>query len=830
MPTPKTRATNLHLMEKYPLIFDGAMGTMIEAVADAECNALLNVTRPDVIGSIHDAYLNAGADIISTNTFGASEIALADYDLAERMEEINRAAVSIAKRSADKFSKGGRRCFVAGEVGPTSKLPTLGHISYDEIFGAYQRQIAALTEAGVDYILIPTCQDVLQIKAATAVPSKVPFLVSVTIEKNGTMLLGTDITAALAAVEPFGPAAFGINCATGPEMMEEHIHELSLHSPFPILCRPNAGMPENVGGRSVYSLSPAEFASRLVGFVEQFGVAFVGGCCGTTPDHIKALSGILKDTRPLSIGRRVPGLKSQVSSLFSAVALDQEPKPFLVAEQTNVNGSKKFKELLLKDDYDSMVAMAKDAAKGAHAIDLCVAYPGRDEAADMIEVVSRAAKGVDSPLMIDSTNPKVIEAALKIAPGRCIINSINLEDGGARAKEIIDLAKKFGAALICLTIDEDGMARTASKKAEIARRIYDLAVLKGLRAGDLIFDALTFTVASGDASSKDAAIQTLGGIKKIKKEIKDVRTILGISNVSFGLLPQARSVVTSVFLNQAVFAGLDAAIVNSARILRLAEISKKELELATRLLENDDSKGEPLAALIKYFQGIVEAPVRRGDGGPVNGPDALRKKIMDGDKSGLGPLLEDLCRTKKPKDILNRILLPAMKDIGDLFGGGKLPLPFVLQSAEAMRAAVDLLAPKLKEGEAPKRGTIVLATVRGDVHDIGKNLVDIILSNNGFEVINLGIRQPVSAILEAARGNGADAIGLSGLLVSSTEIMREDLQSLDHQGISMPVLVGGAALTKKFTDTTLKKSYRGPVYYCEDAFAGLKAMEEITSQ
>ena len=829
----------LSILEKRPIIFDGAMGTMIQAACDAECNAILNVTKPGIIESIHDAYFEAGADVVTTNTFGASSIALADYNLGEKAAEINRAAVKIARRSAEKFSRSGRQVFVAGEIGPTTKLPTLGHIKFSELADSYAQQISAMLKEGADCIQIATCQDILQMKAAASAARQamsrlgcaVPLFVSVTIEKNGAMLLGSDVIAALATIEPFSPDSFGINCATGPDMMEEHIHQLSRQSPFPIICRPNAGIPENVGGRPAYPLSPADFAGKLGAFSRELNVAILGGCCGTTPDHISVLAREVKGQR-----LKVKGAVYQphVSSLFSAVSLDQEPKPFLVAEQTNVNGSKKFKELLLKEDYEGMASVAREAAKGAHALDICIAYPGRDELKDMAEVVSRVVKTVDSPVMIDSTNTSAIEAALSIAPGRCIINSINLEDGGAKAKEILKLAKRFGAAVVCLTIDEEGMAKNAKKKLEIAKRIRDLALLHGVRAEDLLFDALTFSVASGEATLADAALETIEGMKKIKKEIKGAKTILGVSNISYGLLPQARRVLTSLFLHRSVEAGLDCAIVNPLRILRLSQIPENEEGLARRLLENDRSNGPPLQNVLKYYERMFTEEKTIDETsfahGQITTEDAIRQKIMNGDKSEITFLLDEISGEKKAGAIINDILLPSMKEVGALFGKGKLPLPFVLQSAEVMRTAIDYLAPKLKEGDVPKKATIVLATVRGDVHDIGKNLVDIILSNNGFEVVNLGIRQPINAIMEAARAHNADAIGLSGLLVSSTEIMREDLETLKHQGVSIPVLVGGAALTKKFTESTLKTAYGADVYYCEDAFSGLKAMEQLAKK
>ena len=839
------------------MLFDGAMGTMIQAAnpppedyeGHPECNVLLNLTRPDLIEGIHLAYLEAGADIITTNSFGASFVALKDYELAHLTLEINRAAVAVARKAADAFFTKARPRFVAGEIGPTAKIPTLGHISFKELFTSYEQQIGILVEGGVDLLLIATCQDILQAKAAAAAArevlakrgAEVPLLISVTIENVGTMLLGSDILAALAALEPYAPFAFGLNCATGPEMMEDHLKQLSLHSPFALLCRPNAGVPENVDGKPVYPLSPDEFANRLMTFIDNFGVAFVGGCCGTTPEHIKALASRIKGHEskvkgpgsPLSF--QLSAFSSHVSSLFSAVSLDQEPRPFIIAEQTNVNGSRMFKELFLKEDYDGMAAIAKEAAKGAHAVDVCLAYPGRDEVHDIRELIPRLVRIVDAPIMIDSTNADAVEAALGMAPGRCLINSINLEDGGLKANKILELAKRFGAAVVCLTIDEEGMARTAEKKMAIAKRLHELALSYGLRTGDLLFDPLTFTIASGEVSLANAAIETLEGIRLIKKNIKGARISLGVSNISFGLPSTVRAALNAIFLQKALDAGLDAAIINPSRILRLSQISKQERELASHLIENDDSKGPPLTTLLGYYEKkseIIGIPLThtlspQGRGKRVRGEQYLRQKILDGDKSELQTLLDAACKKKPAAQVIDTILLPAMQEVGKLFANGKLPLPFVLQSAEVMRSAIDLLASRLTKEQLPRRGTMILATVRGDVHDIGKNLVDIIISNNGFSVINLGIRQPIGAIIKAAQEHKAAAIGLSGLLVSSTEIMREDLEEMSHLGISIPVLVGGAALTQKYTETVLQKAYKGKVYYCEDAFAGLKAMETI---
>ncbi|MFH0798978.1 MAG: homocysteine S-methyltransferase family protein [Pseudomonadota bacterium] len=819
------------------LIFDGAMGTMLHDMGiSVSCNEEANLTSPGVISDIHRQYLDAGADIITTNTFGASRVTLADHGLSDRIADINRAAVTIARAAADKASTSARPRLVAGEMGPTSKLPTLGHISFAELFAAYEEQAVALIHGGSDLIILSTCQDPLQAKAAAAAAlsasgrtgRRIPLIVSVTIEKSGTMLLGTEITAALASIAPYRPNAFGVNCSTGPEAMEEYLHELVLASSIPIICRPNAGMPENVDGRPRYPLEAEGFARALGDLAGRFGLAIVGGCCGTTPAHIAALAKAV--TRDSKIGtRKSKKTGPMVSSIYTATALDQEPRPFIVAEQANVNGSKAFKELLLKSDYDAMAEVGRRAAGSCHAIDVCVAYAGRDERKDMAELVRRLVVKVSASLMIDSTNPDAIEDALSLIPGRAIINSINLEDGGEKAKRIIAIARRFGAAVVALVIDENGMAREPGAKLDVARRIVDMALAEGLDASDLLIDPLTFTLASGDANLRKAGLKTLEGLRLIKSHIKGVRTILGVSNISFGLPLKGRKVLTSVFLNRAVEAGLDAAIINPSRIMPLHRIPKEEAKLCERLINNDTTRGDPLMDLIKHTkqksaEDFAAPDISKASRTPEN---LLKKRILDGSSEGFSAILDNLLERMSPADIINRILMPAMQEVGRRFGEACLPLPFVLASAEAMRTATDILAPHMAAGEDAGKGTIVLATVREDVHDIGKNLVDAILSNNGFRVVNLGIRQTAAAIMEAVRKHGADAIGLSGLLVKSTEVMREDLEIFRENGLGLPVLCGGAALTRSFAEKTLSKAYGGRIYYCSDAFAGLMAMEEI---
>ncbi len=823
------------IISSRPFVFDGAMGTMLASLGGAAaCNEELCISNPRIVAEVHRAYFEAGSDAVTTNTFGASRVVLADHGLADRVREINLAAVAIARDEAGRVK--GRKCLVAGELGPTSKLPTLGHISFEELFSAYVEQTTALLDGGVDMFVIATCQDALQAKAAAAAVRTVqaqrdldlPILISMTIEQVGTMLLGTELQAALAAVAPYRPAAFGINCATGPEAMEEHIAALAEDSAFPIICRPNAGMPQNVGGRPVYPLSPDDFGKTLAEYTRRFGISIVGGCCGTTPAHIAALVKQLRPATPAKQARRKR--PDMVSSLYTAVSLDQEPKPFIIAEQTNVNGSKKFRELLLADDFDAMAEVGRKAADGAHALDVCVAYAGRSEADDMAELVRRLTLKADVALMIDSTSPVAIESALSRIAGRSIINSINLEDGGAKASKALALAARYGAAVVALAIDEQGMARTADAKFAVAKRLVNIAAESGLDARDLLVDPLTFTLASGDPSLKTAAIETLNAITVIKREIPGVRTLLGVSNISYGLPPHGRQMLTSVFLNRAIEAGLDAAIINPLRVTPLDRIHPDAVKLCMRLIDDDDSEGDPLAMFLEYISGEQTQEDSTEWIEPATPAEAVRSRVIEGSREMLSELVSALLEEMSPSDAINKVLLPSMQEVGQRFGAGRMPLPFVLQSAEVMRAAIDLISPHMKAHERVHRATIVLATVRGDVHDIGKNLVEAILANNGFRVINLGIRQPASAIIEAARAQKADAIGLSGLLVSSTEVMREDLALFREAGLSVPVLCGGAALTQNFVDEVLARAYGGDVSYCADAFAGLSEMERIAKK
>lgn len=825
-----------------PVIFDGAMGTMIDRIGVDPADygeapgvgAMLNVSRPDIIEEVHRAYLDAGSDVILANSFSALGLNLAEYRIESRAHELSLAAARIARKAADSYSD--KKRYVAGNLATFTKLPSLGQISFDILYGAYREQVAALIEGGVDLITFETGQDPLGIKAALSgshhamndAGREVPFIVSVSVDRNGTMLVGTRLPAMLAAIEPYGPAAFGINCSLGPDLMEEFIAELARISPFPIICEPNAGLPENRGGKPFYPLQPDEFAKQMRRFVEEHGVKLVGGCCGTTPEHIAALAEELKG---VGVKERDVEYAPYVASLFGATALDQEPKPFIVAEQTNANGSKKFRELVAAKDWEGCVAHARKAAEGAHALDVATALTGEDEAAAMHELIPRLVQTIDRPLVIDSTKVDAMEAALTHIGGRAIINSINLEDGGAKAKTIIALARKFGAALIALTIDEAGMAVTAARKTEVAKRLAALAEDEGLRRQDLLIDPLVFTLASGDQATADAGVETIKAIGMIHDALPGVRVSLGVSNVSFGMPLRGRRALTSMFLHRAVAAGADAAIINVRTIVPLDRVDVELRPWIDRLIDNDTSEGNALMKILELCEALKGAAQDTAAQAVAHSPrEALQMKVIDGDRSDLEQIIGTLLHEMEPRVIVNDVLMAAMKIVGERFGTGAMPLPFVLQSAETMRAAVDILSPHMTTDEAHAKGTIILATVRGDVHDIGKNLVDAILSNNGYKVINLGIRQPAASVVEAVKKHHACAIGLSGLLVSSTEIMREDLETFRHNEISIPVLCGGAALTEKFTDSVLAPAYGSSVHYCVDAFAGLKVMEHVSTK
>ncbi len=828
------------------VLLDGAMGTEIQLLNPTPqewdgkngCSEVLILTAPDKIRHIHERYYDAGSDIVETNTFGANKLVLAEFDLADRTEEINFLGAQLARQAAEKYSQEKPR-FVAGSMGPGTKLASLGQTDYDTLYDSYAEQVRGLIRGGVDLFMIETCQDLLQIKAAINAVKDVqkekgvdlPILVSVTIEATGTMLIGSEIDAAISTLSPLGIDYMGINCATGPDKMAPYIKRLSSQFPGPIMLMPNAGMPQNIDGQMVYDLKPAQFASIMKPYISMDGVQIAGGCCGTTPDFIRELRKVLEDEqshKPITPSHRDPHSPVTVSSLFSPQLIHQEPAPFFIGERANTNGSKAFREMLLKGDWDGIVDIAVQQEKsGAHAIDLCVAYTGRDEAADMKEALSRIARQVTVPVVIDSTQLDVLEVALKLYGGRAIINSINLEDGEPRADKICQLAKRYGAALIALTIDEQGMAKTVERKVEVAKRIYDIAVNRhGLRAEDLIFDVLTFTLGSGDESMKDAGIKTLEGIRQVKAALPGVFTVLGVSNISFGLSPVSRRILNSVFLHEAVAAGLDTAIVDVKKILPLHKIEEDDRQMALDLIYDKGDK--ILFDFIKHFeskQGIFKEEETDDSSQPLD--ERIKNRIINGSKSGLETLLKEQLQTMGPIEIINQILIAGMKVVGDLFGAGEMQLPFVLQSAEVMKFAVDILEPFMDKTSEKAQTSIVLATVQGDVHDIGKNLVDIILSNNGFKVYNLGIKCEIGTMLDKVREVKADALGMSGLLVKSTIVMKENLEYMKKQGVEVPVLLGGAALNRKYVDETCAPILDSPVAYCEDAFSGLRMMNYI---
>lgn len=841
-------STVLSRLKEKTLVYDGAMGTMIQGYDLTPddfhgldgCNEYLVVSRPDVIQQIHEAYLKAGADIIMTNSFGSAPVVLAEYDIAHRARELSKQAAILAKDAAKSFSTKAWPRFVAASVGPGTKLPTLGHISYDALYNSYVETISGLLEGGVDLIQLETCQDILQAKcavdAATAsmrnLSVKVPIAVTFTVETTGTMLVGTEVPAALTVLRSLPIDIIGLNCATGPDLMQENIKFLSEACACPIAVLPNAGLPRNVGGKAVYDLTPQELLEYHNRFVLEMGVELVGGCCGTTPAHIEALQKNLGDRKPKV---RSPHFAPHVSSTYSAVPLDQDgTSPLIVGERCNANGSKKFKELLLAEDWEGVVEMGKEeVAEGAHVLDVCTAYVGRDEVKDMTEVLTRFATQVTAPVMIDSTQLDVLEAGLKLVGGRAIINSINLEDGEEKFDKICELSVRFGAALIALTIDEEGMAKGASRKLDVAKRIYDLCTKRHGIPGDwLIFDPLTFTIGSGDEDSRDAGIQTLEGIKLIKDNIPGVRTILGLSNISFGLKPYPRQILNSVYLAEAIKYGLDACIVHSKKILPIHQIDKEILQITQDLIYDKRREGyDPLFTFIEKLQGAKPqgADQEIVESGPVE--EILKKRIIDGRKVGIEAVLEDALKKYPPLEIVNTILLDGMRVVGDLFGSGEMQLPFVLQSAETMKKAVSFLEPYMDKLGGPQKGCLVIATVKGDVHDIGKNLVDIILSNNGYKVVNLGIKQPLDSILAAAEEHQPNAVGMSGLLVKSTLVMKENLEEMTRRGIKVPVICGGAALNRAYVEVDLRGVYEsGPVYYGADAFTGLGLMDELTDQ
>ncbi|MGI9101676.1 MAG: methionine synthase [Terriglobales bacterium] len=842
----------LKAVKERVVIYDGAMGTSIQSMNPSVddywgkegCNELLVLSRPDLIRDIHAGYFAAGCDVVETNTFGATRIVLGEYQLESKVGEINRAAAKLARDVAAEFSNGRKR-FVAGSIGPTTKLPSLGHISFDDMAASYLEQITALIEGGVDILLVETCQDLLQAKAALVAVfegmkqagKRLPVQVQVTLEATGTMLLGTEIGAALTSLEPFDVDAIGLNCATGPKEMNDAVRYLGINSPKEVSVLPNAGLPQNVGGHAVYALKPEELAEYHKLFITEYGVRIVGGCCGTTKEHLKKVSEVCANLQP---AKREVKPTAAAASAYSMVPLDLDPKPLIVAEEMNATTRvATFRNLLQQAKYDDILALAKKlAAEGSHMLDLCCAIVGEDEKRYISTVLEKVATRVPAPILIDSTEADVVEEALKRIPGKAIINSINLEDGEKRTSKVLPMAKRYGAAVIALTIDEEGMALTADKKAAIARRIYQLATEKyGIRPVDLIFDTLTLPISTGQEEYRSAGMETLNAVKRIKQELPDVKTILGVSNISFGLATYPRRVLNSVFMHEAVNYGLDMAIVNYGKIYPLYKIPEAEVEVARKLIYQDRSAGDPLQAYMAFFAGREKTVEEEVHVESLSVEDKLKFCIVHGEKAigeashkqSLEEILEEALATYTPLDLINNVLLDGMKTVGELFGARKMQLPSVLDSASVMKAAVAYLEPRMEKVEGRQKGTMVLATVKGDVHDIGKNLVDIILTNNGYKVVNLGIKQPADSIIKAAQQHNADVIGLSGLLVKSTLEMKYVVQDLQQQGLTFPVVCGGAALTRKYVEDDLRREYKSAIFYAGDAFDGLHVMDDLTS-
>ncbi|WP_375513045.1 methionine synthase [uncultured Nostoc sp.] len=832
------------------LVFDGAMGTNLQTQnLTAEdfggpqyegCNEYLVHTKPEAVAKVHRDFLAAGADVIETDTFGSTSLVLAEYDLADQAYYLSKTAAELAKRVAAEFSTPEKPRFVAGSIGPTTKLPTLGHIDFDTMKATFAEQAEALWDGGVDLFLVETCQDVLQIKAALNGIEEVfakkgdrrPLMVSVTMESMGTMLVGSEISAVLTILEHYPIDILGLNCATGPDLMKPHIKYLAEHSPFIVSCIPNAGLPENVGGQAHYRLTPLELRMSLMHFVEDLGVQVIGGCCGTRPEHIQQLAELAKGLKPKV---RHPSLEPAAASIYTTQPYDQDNSFLIVGERLNASGSKKCRDLLNAEDWDGLVSMARAQVKeGAHILDVNVDYVGRDGVRDMHELVSRIVNNVTLPLMLDSTEWEKMEAGLKIAGGKCLLNSTNYEDGEPRFLKVLELAKKYGAGVVIGTIDEDGMARTADKKFAIAERAYRQAVEYGIPPTEIFFDTLALPISTGIEEDRENGKATIESIRRIREGLPGCHVILGVSNISFGLNPASRMVLNSVFLHEATTAGMDAAIVSANKILPLSKIEARHQEICRQLIyderkfEDNVCVYDPLGELTTVFAGVTTKRDRSLDESlPI--PERLKRHIIDGERIGLEEHLTKALEEHPPLEIINTFLLDGMKVVGELFGSGQMQLPFVLQSAETMKAAVAFIEPFMEKSESGNnaKGTFIIATVKGDVHDIGKNLVDIILSNNGYKVINLGIKQPVENIINAYEQHKADCIAMSGLLVKSTAFMKENLEVFNEKGISIPVILGGAALTPKFVYEDCQNTYKGKVVYGKDAFSDLHFMDKL---
>lgn len=844
----------LEALDRRVLIGDGAMGTQLQSFdLDVEkdflglegCNEILNHTRPDILKTIHRAYFEAGADLVETNTFGCNLPNLADYDIADRCRELAYKGVALAREVADEMGPGadGIPRFVVGSMGPGTKLPSLGHAPYKDLKAYYKEAALGMVEGGADAILVETAQDLLQVKAAVlgcheafdALHTTLPILCHVTVETTGTMLLGSEIGAALTALERLGISMIGLNCATGPAEMSEHLRYLSQHANIPVSVMPNAGLPILGKNGAEYPLTAPELAMALRDFVTEYGLSMVGGCCGTTPDHIRAVASALRGVTP---AQRKVSEDDNVSSLYTTMPLTQDTGITMIGERTNANGSKAFREAMLAGEWETCVDIAKQQTRdGAHMLDLCVDYVGRDGRADMAKLAGLLATSSTLPIMIDSTEPAVIQTGLEHLGGRCAVNSVNFEDGDgpdSRYQRIMRLVKDHGAAVVALTIDEEGQARTCEKKLEIASRLIDdITGSWGLEQQDIIVDCLTFPISTGQEETRRDGIETINAIRALKEKYPRVHTTLGLSNISFGLNPAARQVLNSVFLHECIEAGLDTAIAHSSKILPMNRIDERQREVALDMVYDRRAEGyDPLQVFMELFEGVSAADAKDARAEALAAMplfERLSQRIIDGDKNGIEIDLDAGMEEKTPIEIINQDLLGGMKTVGELFGSGQMQLPFVLQSAETMKTAVAYLESFMEASDdSGGKGTIVLATVKGDVHDIGKNLVDIILSNNGYNVVNLGIKQPVATIISAARDHGADVVGMSGLLVKSTVVMKENLEEMNSAGAAdIPVLLGGAALTRTYVENDLTEVYQGDVHYARDAFEGLRLMDEI---
>ena len=839
------------------VVADGAMGTMLQAanptLEDFQnhegCNEILNVSRPDIVRSVHNEYLAAGVDAVETNTFGANWSNLADYGIEDRIYELAFAGGKIAREAADSFSTADKPRFVLGSLGPGTKLPSLGHTTYENLKIAYYTAAKGLSDSGCDALLVETSQDLLQVKAAVngcrqAINESdrdIMLIAQVTVETTGTMLLGSEIGAALNTLEPMGIDLIGLNCATGPTEMSEHLRYLSKNAKIAISVMPNAGLPVLGANGASYPLGPEELAIALDGFIDEYGISLVGGCCGTTPEH---LSAVVSKVSGKKIHSRTPALDPGASSLYQYVPFRQDKTYLAIGERTNANGSRAFRDALLAEDWEKCVEIARDQIRdGAHMLDLSVDYVGRDGAADMSQLASRFATASTLPIVLDSTEPAVIKAGLEHLGGRCVINSVNYEDGDgptSRFAKIMPLVKEHGASVVALTIDEEGQARDAEWKLRVARRlINDLHDNWGMNVGDILIDCLTFPIATGQEETRKDGIETINAIRQLKVEFPEVQTTLGVSNVSFGLNAAARVVLNSVFLHECVQAGLDSAIVHPSKITPMARIEERQRQVALDLIydrrtfDGDECTYDPLQEFLQLFDGVELATSKNARAEALAALplfDRLQRRIIDGEKVGLeDDLKEAMASGMPPLEIINSHLLEGMKVVGELFGKGEMQLPFVLQSAEVMKTAVAILEPFMEKTGDEGRGTMLLATVKGDVHDIGKNLVDIILTNNGYRVVNIGIKQTINQIIDGATESNADAIGMSGLLVKSTVIMKENLQEITARGLDQrwPIVLGGAALTRAYVEQDLAALFPGEVRYARDAFEGLRLMDAI---